>query len=64
MMNEAKQEQLKKRIQAEKDPKERAAMRKDLDQAPLTDSQLSRVMEREEKRKENDIRQFHEARNH
>jgi hypothetical protein len=55
-------EKLKERISSEKDPAEKAHLRSELDQVPLTSGELDQVKEREVRRKEADIKAYRRAR--
>ena len=57
-------EKLKERITNEKNATERAHLKKELDQIPMTSSELEQVVEREEARKTADIEDFHRKRKH
>ncbi len=55
-------DKLTSRYRGERNLSERAKMKKDLDQMPLSDSELGQVKQREIKRKQSDIKEFHEDR--
>lgn len=56
-------EKLKDRIMNEKNPVEKAYLKQELDQIPLTSEELERAIEREADRKTADIRAYREKRN-
>ncbi len=56
-------DKLKRRYSGESNPAERKKIREDLDQMPLSGSELAQVKQREHDRKQNDIKEFNEQRN-
>ncbi len=56
-------EKLKEKIGNEKNPAERAHLRSELDQVPLTSGELDQVVEREARRKEAGIKAYRKKRN-
>ena len=55
-------ERLMQRYENEKDPVEKAHLKSELDQMPLTSGQLDQAVEREANRKTADIKAFREKR--
>ncbi len=52
-----------KRMDATKDPAERAKIKADIDKMPISGNELADAQQREHDRKEQDIKEFNEARN-
>ncbi len=52
-----------KRMEKVKDPAEKAHIKAEIDQMPLSSGELDQAMEREANRKTNDVKEFREKRN-
>ena len=57
-------DKLKTRITNEKNPAERAHLRSELDQVPLTSGELDQVVEREAKREQQYVDDYRQKRKH
>lgn len=51
-----------RKMEETKDPEERAHIKAEIDQMPISSSELSQAQEREADRKANDIKEFREQR--